>query len=49
MGVTPKWTQRVTPQPNYVENPIYVVIMRSSCALLAAVNVPDNYKNELMP
>ena len=40
------WTPRATPQPNRVENPIYVVCMRAR-AIMAAANVPDTMKNIL--
>ena len=48
MGITPEWTPRATCQPNCVENQIYVITM-CGCALLAAANVPDQYKNMLLP
>ena len=48
MGVTPEWTPGTTPQPNQVENPIYVVTM-CGCAILIVANVPDDCKNILMP
>ena len=48
MGVEANWTPRATPQPNRVENPIYVVCMRARI-LHAAANVPDQHKNILFP
>ena len=43
MGVEANWTPRATPQPNRVENPIYVVCMRAR-TLHAAENVADQHK-----
>ena len=47
VGVTPKWMPHATSQPNYVENPIYIMTMDGH-ALLAVKKVPDNCKNVLM-
>ena len=48
LGVAAEWTPRDTPQPNRIENPLYVVTMRAR-ALLASANVPDVDKNILFP
>lgn len=48
MGVTPKLTSCATPQPNHVENPIYIVTMRG-CALWVMANVPNCFKAILLP
>lgn len=39
---------RATPQPNWIENTIDIVTMMCGCTL-AASNIPDNFKNILMP
>ena len=48
MGVTPEWTPRATPQVNHVKNSIYIVTMHG-CTPLAVANIPNHYKNILLP